>query len=144
MTTEAQQNDTVKVHYTGKLSDGTVFDSSREREPLEFQLGQGQVIPGFEEAVIGMNPGETKTATLAPDDAYGQHRDDMVTDVSRSDLPEDLKPEVGQQLQARNSAGQTIPVRVVDVGDESVKLDANHPLAGQTLTFDIELVDVAK
>lgn len=138
----AEQNNTVKVHYTGKLSDGTVFDSSRQREPLEFQVGQGQVIPGFEQAVVGMTPGETKTATVAPEQGYGERRDDMVASVPKDNLPDDLDPEVGQQLQARDSEGQTIPVRVTEVGDEAVTIDANHPLAGQTLTFDIELVDV--
>lgn len=138
----AEQNNTVKVHYTGKLSDGTVFDSSRQREPLEFQVGQGQVIPGFEQAVVGMTPGETKTATVAPEQGYGERRDDMVASVPKDNLPDDLDPEVGQQLQARDSEGQTIPVRITEVGDEAVTIDANHPLAGQTLTFDIELVDV--
>ncbi len=138
----AEQNNTVKVHYTGKLSDGTVFDSSRQREPLEFQVGQGQVIPGFEQAVVGMTPGETKTATVAPEQGYGDRRDDMVASVPKDNLPDDLDPEVGQQLQARDSEGQTIPVRITEVGDEAVTIDANHPLAGQTLTFDIELVDV--
>ncbi|MFW6133680.1 MAG: FKBP-type peptidyl-prolyl cis-trans isomerase [Planctomycetota bacterium] len=139
---QAEQNSTVKVHYTGKLEDGTVFDSSRDREPLEFQVGQGQVIPGFEQAVEGMSPGETKTTTVAPDNAYGQRRDDMVASVPKDNLPDDLDPEVGQQLQARDSEGQTIPVRITEVGDDAVTIDANHPLAGQKLTFDIEMVDV--
>jgi peptidylprolyl isomerase len=139
---QAQNNSTVKVHYTGKLDDGTVFDSSREREPLEFQLGQGQVIPGFEQAVEGMSPGELKTATVAAEQAYGPRRDDMVASVSRDNLPDDLEPEVGQQLQARNSDGQTVPVRITGIGDDAVTIDANHPLAGENLTFDIELVDI--
>jgi FKBP-type peptidyl-prolyl cis-trans isomerase 2 len=140
---EATNGDIVKVHYTGKLEDGTVFDSSRERDPLEFKLGGGQVIPGFEQAVVGMSPGETKTATVPATDAYGERRDDMSTDISRDRLPDGLEPEVGQQLQAQNEQGQAIPVTITDVSDDAVTLDANHPLAGKDLTFDIELVEVS-
>ena len=140
---EASQGNTVKVHYTGKLEDGTVFDSSRDRDPLEFQIGQGQIIPGFEEAVVGMSPGETKTTTVPAEKAYGERRDDMQSVVPKDRLPDDLEPEVGQTLQAKNEEGQVIPVRVVGVGDDEVTLDANHPLAGENLTFDIEVVEVS-
>ncbi|MFP4437813.1 MAG: peptidylprolyl isomerase [Chloroflexaceae bacterium] len=139
---EAKQGDTVKVHYTGKLDDGTVFDTSAEREPLQFTIGQGQIIPGFEEAVVGMNEGESKTTQIPSDAAYGPHRDEMIVEVDRSQFPPNLDPEVGQQLQIRQPDGQAIVVTVTDLSDESATLDANHPLAGKDLTFDIELVQV--
>lgn len=137
---QANQGDTVQIHYTGRLDDGTVFDSSREREPLEFTLGEGRVIPGFEAAVTGMEPGETKTATISAEDAYGPRRDDLVMKVEREQLPEDMDPDVGERLGMRTSDGQTVEVRVTDTDDNAVELDANHPLAGHDLTFDIELV----
>jgi FKBP-type peptidyl-prolyl cis-trans isomerase 2 len=139
---EAKQGDTVKVHYTGKLDDGTVFDTSAEREPLQFTIGQGQIIPGFEEAVVGMNEGESKTTQIPSDAAYGPHRDEMIVEVDRSQFPPNLDPEVGQQLQIRQPDGQAIVVTVTDLSNESATLDANHPLAGKDLTFDIELVQV--
>ncbi len=139
---EAKQGDTVKVHYTGKLDDGTVFDTSAEREPLQFTIGQGQIIPGFEEAVVGMSEGESKTTQIPSDAAYGPHRDEMIVEVDRSQFPPNLDPEVGQQLQIRQPDGQAIVVTVTDLSDESATLDANHPLAGKDLTFDIELVQV--
>lgn len=139
---EAKQGDTVKVHYTGKLDDGTVFDTSAEREPLQFTIGQGQIIPGFEEAVVGMSEGESKTTQIPSDAAYGPHRDEMIVEVERSQFPPNLDPEVGQQLQIRQPDGQAIVVTVTDLSDESATLDANHPLAGKDLTFDIELVQV--
>ena len=139
---EAKQGDTVHVHYTGKLDDGTVFDSSIDREPLEFTLGQGQVIPGFEEAVEGMNPGESKTATIAAAQAYGTHREEMVVSVNRSELPPHLDLAVGQQLEIRQPQGDSIVVRVSEVSESTVTLDANHPLAGEDLTFEIQLVEI--
>jgi len=139
---EAKQGDTVKVHYTGKLEDGTVFDTSAEREPLQFTIGQGQIIPGFEEAVVGMSEGDSKTTQIPSDAAYGPHRDEMIVEVERSQFPPNLDPEVGQQLQIRQPDGQAIVVTVTDLSDESATLDANHPLAGKDLTFDIELVQV--
>jgi len=140
---QAQSGDTVQVHYTGKLSDGTVFDSSRDREPLEFAIGEGQIIPGFEQAVIGMEPGESKTAEIPSDQAYGPHREEMVLEVDREQIPEDIEVEPGQQLQVQHPSGQNIPVVVTNVAESKVTLDANHPLAGQDLTFDIELVKFA-
>lgn len=141
---KVKDGDTVKVHYTGKLTeDGTVFDSSRDREPLEFTLGEGQLIPGFEEAVIGMEEGEDTTIDLASEDAYGERREDLELEVSKDDLPDNIEPEVGMQLQMQQQEnGQAIPVQITSVEDEFVKLDANHPLAGKDLTFDIEVVEL--
>ena len=139
---EAKNGDTVKVHYTGKLEDGTVFDTSIERDPLQFTIGEGQVIPGFEQAVAGMNPGESKTTKVPEDKAYGPRRKEMVLVVDRNQFPVDLKPKVGQQLQSRQADGRTIRVTVTEVSESSVTLDANHPLAGKDLTFDVQLVEI--
>jgi FKBP-type peptidyl-prolyl cis-trans isomerase 2 len=139
---QAKQGDTVNVHYTGRLEDGTVFDSSRERRPLQFTLGKGQVITGFEQAVIGMNKGESKTVNIPTDQAYGPRREDMIVTVDRSQLPADLNPRVGQRLELTQMDDQTILVTMTDITDSSMTLDANHPLAGKTLTFDIELVGI--
>ncbi len=139
---QAKEGDTVKVHYTGKLQDGTVFDSSDEREPIEFTIGEGQVISGFEQAVVGMEPGETKTTTVPADEAYGSHRDEMLLEVEREQFPEDIQPETGQQLQISQPDGRTFFVTISDVSESSVTLDANHPLAGKDLTFEIRLVEV--
>lgn len=138
----ASAGDTVKVHYTGKLEDGTVFDSSRDREPLEFTLDGGQIIAGFEEAVEGMEEGEETTVEIPPEKAYGPHQEQAVMEFPRSELPDEMAPEVGVQLQLQGQNGQVFPARITDVGDETVTLDANHPLAGETLTFEIELVEV--
>jgi peptidylprolyl isomerase len=139
---QASAGDTVKVHYTGKLEDGTVFDSSREREPLEFTLEAGQIIPGFEEAVDGMEEGEETTVEIPPEKAYGMHQEDAVMEFPMDQFPDEMEPEVGMQLQLQGQDGQAFPARVVEIGDETVVLDANHPLAGETLTFEIELVEV--
>lgn len=143
------EGDSVNVHYTGKLEeDDTVFDTSRQpgegqqAEPLNFTLGEQNVIPGFEQAVADMEPGEERTITLSPEQAYGPRRDDMVQEVDRDELPDDLEARVGQQLQLRMQNGQTVPVVITDVTDDKVTIDANHPLAGKTLVFDIELVSV--
>ncbi len=138
----AQNGDTVKVHYTGKLQDGSVFDASAGSEPLEFTLGQGQVIFGFEQAVIGMKVGESKTVTILVDQAYGPRRDDMIFEVERGELPADIDPEIGMQLQMNQGDGGTMIVTITDVSETTIKIDANHPLAGQDLTFDIELVEI--
>ena len=134
--------DTVKVHYTGKLKDDTVFDSSVDREPIEFTLGQRQLIPGFEKAVIGMEPGETKSVNIPMDEAYGPHRDDMLIEVKKDEFPEHITPEVGLQLQLSQPDGKSLDVIITDMENESVTLDANHPLAGKDLVFDIELVEI--
>jgi peptidylprolyl isomerase len=140
---QAKSGDTVKVHYTGKLDDGTVFDSSANREPLEFTVDGGQVIPGFDKAVIGMSPGDSKTEKIPMEQAYGPYQSEMVLQVSKQQMPPDLQPEVGQQLQIQQANGQVIPVLVTEVTDSDVTLDANHPLAGEDLTFDIQLVEIA-
>lgn len=140
----AKVGDTVSIHYTGKLDDGSVFDSSLEREPLKFAIGGQQVIPGFEQAVIGMNPGESKTETIVCDQAYGPRHEDMVVTVLREQIPSDFELEVGQQLQIRNPEGQVIPVMVSEIIKDQVTLDGNHPLAGEDLTFEIELVSIAE
>ena len=140
---QAQQGNTVKVHYQGKLEDGTVFDSSRGREPLEFTIGEGRVIAGFEEAVQGMRTGETKVSRVPADQAYGHRRDDLVLELPRTQIPDELDVEVGQQLTLQKQDGQPIPVVVADLDEENVTLDANHPLAGEDLTFELELVEIA-
>ncbi|MFZ3033446.1 MAG: peptidylprolyl isomerase [Parvibaculum sp.] len=134
--------DTVKVHYTGTLGDGTVFDSSQGREPLGFTVGSGQVIPGFDSAVADMNVGESKTFTIPCAEAYGEHDPRMVQDVPRSEMPPEMELTVGMRLSARGPDGREIALVVNELTDEVVKLDANHPLAGQDLTFAIELVSV--
>lgn len=139
MAEAAKQGDVVHIHYTGKLDDGTVFDTSADREPLSFTIGEGAVIPGFENAVAGMAPDEEKTVRIKPDDAYGERRDDMQVSVERTQLPEDLEPEVGMQLALKTEEGQQIPVVITALDESNVTLDGNHPLAGQALTFDIKL-----
>ena len=139
---EAKKGDRVKVHYTGKLEDGSVFDSSKEREPLEFELGGGMMIKGFDTAVTGMQVGESKTAEIPAGEAYGEHNAEMVIEVPKTQLPPDLKPEVGQQLGMQQPDGQSVPVRVTEVKEESIEIDANHPLAGKDLVFELELVEI--
>lgn len=139
---EATKGNNVKVHYTGRLEDGTVFDSSEDRDPLGFTLGEGEVIPGFEEAVEGMGEGDKKTTTIPAEQAYGPRRDELVLPVERDRLPEDLDPEVGQPLQMRTQDGEVVQVVVTELQDDVVMLDANHPLAGQDLTFEIEVVEL--
>lgn len=138
----AKTGDTVRVHYTGKLSDGTVFDSSEGREAFEVQLGSGRVIPGFEESIQGMSIGEMKTVTLAVEKAYGERREDLMVTVSRTDVPTDVELELGLALQLHQSDGDTLLVRVAELRESEVVLDANHPLAGKELTFDLELVEI--
>ncbi|MFC1869855.1 peptidylprolyl isomerase [Chloroflexota bacterium] len=138
----AKDGNIVKVHYTGKLDDGTIFDTSLEREPLEFTIGAGQMIPGFEGAVRGMQVGQVKTVTIPAEEAYGPHNEDMVLVVERDKIPENLNPVVGQQLQMQHENGNTAVIVVTDVSDTTITLDANHPLAGKALTFEIELVEM--
>lgn len=132
---------TVKVHYKGTLDDGSVFDSSEGKDPLEFQVGAGQVIPGFDSAVQGMSEGETKTVKIASAEAYGDQREDMIAEIPQDQIPNDMDVKVGQALQLKTPQGD-VPVQVVDVNDDNVKVDANHPLAGQDLTFELTLVGV--
>ena len=138
---KAKNGDTVKVHYKGTLKDGTVFDSSEGRDPLEFDLGSGQLIPGFESAVDGMAAGETCNININAEEAYGPRREEMVMDVPRSQLPPEMQPEIGMQLQAGQGEEQLV-VQITDVQDDTVTLDANHPLAGKDLNFEITLVEI--
>jgi len=137
---KARTGDYVRVHYTGTLDDGSTFDSSRGREPLEFTIGNGEVVPGFDAAVLGMAVGEVKTVTLEPEDAYGEHHEERMMQVPRSALPDDVTPEPGMEFQAEAPNGEVIALVVVEADEEQVTLDANHPLAGESLTFEIELV----
>ena len=139
---QAKSGDTVKIHYTGTLDDGTQFDTSSGRDPLEFQLGGGQVIPGFDTAVTGMSVGENKSVRIEPDEAYGPRHEQLVQQVPRSALPDDLEPQVGMGLQSQSPDGQVMMLTVTAVEDEDITVDANHPLAGQALNFDIELVSI--
>ncbi|TVP46052.1 MAG: peptidylprolyl isomerase [Mongoliibacter sp.] len=139
----ASKGDAVKVHYTGKLNDGTVFDSSANREPLQFTLGDGNMIKGFDAAVQGMEIGQEKSVTIPSNEAYGEKRDDMMLDIPLTQVPPHIKPEIGMELSLQNQQGQPVPVRVVGVEEEKIILDANHPLAGQDLIFDITLVEIA-
>lgn len=140
--TAAKSGDTVRIHYTGTLSDGSVFDSSEGRDPLEFTLGSGQVIAGFDTGVTGMTVGEKKTIEIPCDDAYGPVHDEARQDVPRAQIPAEIPLEVGIQLQMQSPTGQVIPVTVVAITEEAVTLDANHPLAGKDLTFALELVSI--
>jgi peptidylprolyl isomerase len=140
---QAKQGDTVHVHYTGRLSDGTTFDSSKDRDPLELTLGEGMVIPGFEQAIQGMAVGDQKTAEIPVDDAYGPRRDELVMSVPRTQLPDGMDPKPGDQLSMQTPDGQAVPVVVAGTTDETIEIDANHPLAGKDLTFDLMLVKIA-
>jgi peptidylprolyl isomerase len=140
--TQAKCGDTVKVHFTGRLKNGEVFTSSGDSEPLEFTLGSGQLIPGFEKAITGMEVGETKTVTLPPEEAYGPRQEDLVVDVKKSNFPEDLTPLIGEELQIPQKDGEPLTVTVCDTSGDTVTLDANHRLAGYALTFTILLVAV--
>lgn len=138
----AKAGDTVRIHYTGTLEDGTQFDSSSGREPLEFALGSGQVIPGFDSAVSGMSVGESKTVTISPKNAYGERHEQLVQQVPRDILPEDLDPSIGMQLQSQSPDGQVMNLVITEVVEDTITVDANHPLSGQALTFAIELVEI--
>ncbi len=139
---EAKNGDTVRVHYTGTLEDGTEFDSSRDREPLEFTLGQRQTIEGFENAILGMKVGEKKTVNIPPDQAYGEYNEAWVVEMERSEFPEDLTIEIGQQLSMVSQDGRAFNVTVIAVSETTITVDANHRLAGKDLTFEIELVEI--
>ena len=139
---QAKEGDSVKIHYTGTLDDGTQFDSSAGRDPLAFELGSGQVIPGFDKAVDGMAVGDSKTVNIPAEDAYGPHQPAMVQDVPKSALPDDLEPAEGMGLQAQGPDGQLVNLVITEVKNESITVDGNHPLAGKALNFDIELVSV--
>jgi peptidylprolyl isomerase len=140
--TQAKSGDTVRIHYTGTLDDGTEFDSSAGRDPLEFAVGSGQVIAGFDKAVDGMEVGEKKSVTISPAEAYGERHEQLVQEVPKSALPDEISPQVGMQLQSQSPEGNVMNLVVTDVSNESITVDANHPLAGQALTFAIELVEI--
>ncbi len=140
---KAKANDNVKVHYTGKLTSGEVFDSSEGREPLAFTVGGGQMIKGFDDAVDGMELNEKKTVTIEAKDAYGEHKNELIQQIPKSNLPEDMQPEIGQKLIATNDLGHQTQVSVIDVTAEDITIDANHDLAGKDLVFDIELVEIS-
>lgn len=139
---QVKSNDTVQVHYTGKLNNGQIFDSSVNKEPLEFTLGQGQIIPGFEKGLMDMKVNEKKTVTIPHAEAYGEVRKDLFQEIPNSELPPEIKPEVGMGLVAKNPDGSERQLRVAEVQDNSIVIDANHPLAGQDLTFELELVAI--
>jgi peptidylprolyl isomerase len=138
-----KQGDTVKVNYTGKLSDGTIFDSSIGRHPMQFTVGKGQLIPGFEKAVLGMAAGDKKTVVIPVAEAYGPRHDSAVVEVERKNLPPDLNAQVGQRLELTQEDDSTVLVTVMGASETSLTLDANHPLAGKELTFEIELLSIA-
>jgi peptidylprolyl isomerase len=140
--TQVKNGDTVGIHYTGTLNDGTVFDSSEGRDPLAFQVGSGQIIPGLDVAIPGMAVGDKKVVNVPCDEAYGQMNPAMRQEVPRAEIPAEIPTEVGSRLQMQAQNGQVIPVVVVDANDSTITLDANHPLAGQDLTFAIELVSI--
>jgi len=139
---QAQAGDTVRIHYSGTLNDGTQFDTSEGSDPLEFAVGSGTVIAGFDKAVEGMAVGESKSVKIPPEEAYGPRHDQLVQEVPKTALPDDIAPAVGMQLQGKSADGQVMNLVVTDVGEAEITVDANHPLAGQELTFDIELVEI--
>lgn len=138
----AKEGDTVRVHYTGKFKDGMAFDSSAGADPLEFKIGSGRLIPGFEEAVIGMSPGESKTVEIPAEKGYGHYRSDRVIDVDRRDLPPDIEPELGMTLEVLGPRDEMIPVQITAIKGTTITLDANHPLADQDLVFEIQMVEI--
>ncbi|NIQ88002.1 MAG: peptidylprolyl isomerase [Deltaproteobacteria bacterium] len=142
---QAKAGDTVRVHYEGQLSDGTIFDSSLEREPIEFILGQDTVIPGFEQAVIGMEVGESKDVSIPPEDGFGEYSEDLVVNIEKSILPPDINPELGMQLEVSSEEEDEKTPRVftiAEIAEDSVTLDGNHPLAGEEIAFKIELLEI--
>ena len=140
--TTPQDGQVVTVNYTGKLQDGTVFDSTQQRDPFQFKLGEDNVIPGFEQAVRVMEPGDVKTVAIPPELAYGERHQENVVQITPQQIPDNMDVQVGQRLELRQQDGRNIPVTVTEVQDDAITLDANHPLAGETLIFDIELVSV--
>ncbi len=139
---QVKENNTVKVHYIGKLSDGQIFDSSEGKEPLEFTLGQGRLIPGFEKGLIDMKLNEKKTITISKEEAYGEPHEGLIQEVQKSQLPPDMTPEVGMGLISKSEDGQEMNLVIVEVKEETIIIDGNHPLAGKELTFDLEVVDI--
>lgn len=141
---QVKENNTVKVNYTGKLSDGQIFDSSEGREPIEFTLGQGQLIPGFEKGLIDMKLNEKKTITIPKEEAYGDVNKDLIQEVKKTELPQDMAPEVGMGLVSKSPDGQEMNLMVVEVREETIVIDGNHPLAGKELVFDLEVLAISE
>jgi FKBP-type peptidyl-prolyl cis-trans isomerase 2 len=139
---QAKAGDTVRVHYEGQLSDGTIFDSSLEREPIEFILGQDTVIPGFEQAVIGMEVGESKDVSIPPEDGFGEYSEDLVVNIEKSILPPDINPELGMQLEVSSEEETPRVFTIADIAEDIITLDGNHPLAGEEIAFKIELLEI--
>jgi FKBP-type peptidyl-prolyl cis-trans isomerase 2 len=139
---QAKEGDTVKVYYTIKLGDGTIIGSAINCEPLQFTIGEGQVLPSFEQAVVGMNPSELKTILVPAESAFGPHLDEMVIAIERTRLPEDFNPKIGEKVQFCQTDNQIATVLVTDVSESTITIDANHPLAGKNLTFDIQFLEV--
>ncbi|MFO8058388.1 MAG: peptidylprolyl isomerase [bacterium] len=139
----AQEGNKVKIHFKGSLENGEVFADSHGQDPLEFTIGSGEILPDLEKAVVGMEQGESKDVTISPDGAYGPRREELVVDVDKTEFPEHISPAVGEKLQIQTSNEETVLVEVKEVGEEAVTLDANHPLAGETLHFSVELVEIA-
>ena len=140
---KAENGSTVKVHYKGTLEDGTIFDSSEGREPLQFTVGSGEVIPGLDTAVTGLEAGESRTTTIPADQAYGPHHPDRIIEVTREDIPSDFKPNIGDVVQLKDPQGQPVHATVEEIGENAVKFDANHPLAGKDLTFEIKVAAIS-
>jgi FKBP-type peptidyl-prolyl cis-trans isomerase 2 len=141
---KANNGDKVTVHYTGKFEDGKIFDTSIDGQPLSFELGNGQVIQGFNDALVGMEPGESKTVTIPPDKAYGDYKKELVIKIERNKLPPDADPQIGQKLSANHSGNKTkINFTIVEIENDVLTLDANHVLSGRNLVFDIELVEIS-
>jgi len=142
MVQAVRTGDTVKMHYTGKFEDGNVFDSSLEGKPFQFEVGAKQIIKGLDEAIVGMQPGEKKTVTVTPENGYGNYDEKLLIEMPKEKIPENISPEKGMELQLVNKQGHALPVVVKEILENSIKLDANHPLAGKVLVFDIELVEI--
>ncbi len=140
---KVQEGDFVTVHYTGKLSGGEVFDTSQGKQPLEVEIGSGTVIPGFDQALRGMEENETKNFSLEPEDAYGQHDENLQRSFQRSDLPEGMDPKVGDTLALKTSSGEQVPVWVSAADEDEIKIDMNHPLAGKTLNFEVQVMSIS-
>lgn len=139
---QVKENDTVKVHYTGKLTDGQVFDTSEGKDPIEFTLGKGQLIPGFERGLLDMKVNEKKTITIPKEEAYGEPREDLIQEVEKNQLPQEIQPEVGMGLVSKTPDGREMNLVVAEVKEETIVVDGNHPLAGKDLVFDLEVVEI--
>lgn len=142
MTQKVKKGDTIMLHYTGWFKDGKVFDSSQERNPILVKVGAGEIIKGLENAVLGMKPEEKKTVTVKPEEGYGHYDEALLIEIPEEKIPENISPQEGMQLQLINEEGQKLPVVVKEILDDTIKLDANHPLAGKTLVFELEIVDI--